>query len=1093
LGAFLVSHFAGATYGDTTTFLGAPYDGDGGLATNALLDFPEDVTADGSGNLYIADTQNHAIRKVDAAGIITTLAGGSYGSADGQGAAAEFAQPRGVAVDAAGVVYVADSSNNAIRTISPTGSVTTLVASGLSSPQGVAVAGATLFVADTGNNALKGVSTSGGTVATIASNLSEPKKIAALADGSVVFVADNGSHRVLKVVVATGAVSVVAGSGRDEYEEGTGESASFQNVYGVALDRTEENLFVSDHDLYLTDRIRSINLATGATSLLAVDTAQQEMIFPAGMVTQGNQLYVAMSGLGIVRKFHTRDATITSIVAGGDRFGTREGANPLFGRPSDLFLTEDLKTMYLADNNRIRRIDMATKTSSYVIGSIVDNYRDGVPETETTNNLDEARFSGVAGIAVNSASTAIYVADRWNNRIRKVDLTVSPYRTSLVTGAGRKNSTGETSNGYQEGARCDQVVDRTETLALQAGCAYFLQPTSLVLDPSETHLYVADSGNNRIRKVRLSDGATTLVAGGDEGSADGVGAAAQFKTPWGITLSDDGKTLYVADRDNHRIRAINLETNAVTTVAGSGSAGYREGIGTAAFFSFPRSVKLGADGKLYLTESGSQRIRQLDPATGLTKLVSGSGNRGYPNGAAASAEFNGLTGIAPETGSNVVYVADSSNDVIRQIDITGVAPYTNPAPTVTAVRPAEVDPDWDKGNGLRIKITGTGFRYGAVARFFTYRAIKTYVVSSKEIVAQLPLSKMKPGWYDITVTNVDGQFGFLEAGIAIRAGDDSVPDVFYSERDIRGITAYPKSMREGFFVAAGNVWGDERDEIIVGTGNGLRPQVRIFSNTGFLRGKFDAFPSSWRTGVRVAVCDLNGDGRNEIIATTGAGVRAKVKVFRANGKPTITGGFSILTKTFRGGANIACGDVTGDGKAEILVAAARGGTPTVYVYRSRGQLVTKFSAQAKRFRGGVTLATADLNNDGIDEILTAPESGAGYTRAYSGRGKQVFRGFFPYGASYTGGVSVAGGDTNHDGKTEIVVSPRSGQRSQVRVYTSNTNRLLAKFTAYPRAFTGGVNVAVGDANGDGTDDIITAPVSNFTASIRMFRQNGSSL
>lgn len=1093
-GLFVALPSAGATYGDTSTFAGKVYDGDGGAASSALLDFADDVADDASGNLYIADTFDNAIRKVGTDDIITTLAGGSYGFTDGMGAASEFAQPRGVAVDADGNVYVADTGNDAIRKITSAGIVTTLVNTGLADPYGVGVAGSTLFIADSGNNALKSVPTSGGSVSTITTGLSDPRKLAVTSDGSAVYVADNGSHRVLKVVVSTGAVSVVAGSGDNAYLEGTGAGAKFENVWGVALDTDETRLFVSDHDLYLTDRIRTIDLASGATTLFTSDTTQTNMIFPAGMAVHGGNLYVAMSGLGIVRRYATNNASATSVKAGGDRFGMREGSDPLFGRPHDIALSADRQTMYVADNNRIRKLAMATKTSASIIGSIVDNYREGVPVGAGQTNLDEARFSAVSSIVVTNDEKTLYVADRWNNRLRKIDLSASPYRSLLVTGAGRTNSTGETSNGYQEGSSCDHIVDRNDDLTLRSGCAYFLQPTTIVLDPTEAFLYVADTGNNRIRKVAIADGATSLVAGSDSGFADGTGSSARFNAPWGLALSDDGRTLYVADRGNHRIRAVDLATNTVTTIAGAGSPGYQEGIGAKAFFSFPRSLKLGADGFLYITEAGSHRVRQLDPATGLTKLVTGSGNRGYVNGAQETVEFNNLEGLAPATTESTVYVVDSWNDVIRAMDITGTAPYADPAPTVTKVAPHEVDRDWDKGTGLRVKILGTGFRHGAVTKFYTYTASKTYVVSATEAVAIIPLKRMKPGWYDVTVTNTDGQFGVGEALLALRGDDDSVPDEFFSVSELRGLYGFDKKLRGGFQVGSGNVIGDSKDETIAGTGDGQSPIVRVIAKDGSVVSEFKPYAAKTNAGVRIATCDLNGDGTDEIVTAPGVGSAITIRIFNARGTPVILpNGIRPFSKKFKGGATIVCGDVSGDGRPEIIVAPGKGGSANVLLYVNTGAKTGSLAPYGKKFKGGFELGLADLDGNGTKELLIAPESGARPVLLMSGNGKKLTGGFSPFGKKFKGGMTVAGGDTNADGKEEIIVAPRSASKPLVKVYGSNGTKLLSQFYAYPRTFRGGVKVSSGDVNGDGIADIITVPASKYPPSIRFFKQNGATL
>lgn len=1099
-GIFFMPKTAFAAYGDTTTFTGKPYDGDGGQADEALLDFPEDVAVDANGNMYIADTYNDAVRKVATDGTISTLAGGGYGFSDGTGTDASFALPRGIATDANDNVYVADTSNNAIRKITPAGVVTTLLNSGLSAPYGIAIAGTTLFILDNGSNSLKSMPLSGGVVTTVATGLNDPRKIAVTDDGTKAYIADSGSHRVLQILVSTGVVSVVAGSDALGYQEGVGAAAAFNYPYGVALSADEQTLYVADPDLYVTDRIRTIDLASGQTSLFAVDTAQSDMIFPAGMAVANNNLYIAMSGLGIVRRYALNDATDTEVFAGTDRFGMREGSDPLFGRPNDAALSLDGKTMYIGDNNRVRKLDMATKASSYITGSIVDNYREGLPIGIGVSTLQEARFSNVAGIVVASDGKALYIADRWNNRIRKVDLTASPVSTSLVTGAGRSNSTGETENGYQEGGPCSQIVDRTDSLTLQSGCAYFLGPTSLALDPSEHYLYVADTGNNRIRRITLSDGTTSLVAGSSQGYADGIGSAAQFNAPFGIAVNSDGTKLYVADRGNHRIRVIDLTTNGVTTLAGAGSAGYREGIGTAAFFSYPARLKIGADGMLYVTESGSHRIRLVDPATGLTKLVSGSGDRGFANGTQRQAKFNGLGGIVPDTANGIVYVLDSGNDTIRQMDVEGAAPYADPAPTITKVEPSDVDPRWTKTGNINVKIRGTGFRYGATVKFYTTKAVKTYIVSSKEIVVTVPIAKLTPGWYDVTVTNVDNQFAVKETAFGVRdpkSGKDSltgkVPDRFFTLSALRGFTGFSNAYAGGFTITTGNVWGDQKKEIVLGTADGQAPLVKIYSNNGKQRGSFFAFSKTTKTGVRVASCDLDNNGFDEVIAAPGSGSNPIVRIFDRTGKLVLKKGFSALDKKFTGGIHLACADLNGDGKAEIVATGSRGGNGKVYVYAATGKLLSSFAPYGSSFHGGITLGTVRPNATTAARILVAGETGQAKVLVYSYDGKRQGIGISPYGPSFNGGISVSGGDTSGDGVGKIVVTPVHSAGTLAKIFSSATGKRLAQFSVPPKKFTGGIRVAVGDVDGDGVADIATVAAARFHAIVQMFHQNGKPL
>ena len=191
--------------------------------------------------------------------------------------------------------------------------------------------------------------------------------------------------------------------------------------------------------------------------------------------------------------------------------------------------------------------------------------------------------------------------------------------------------------------------------------------------------------------------------------------------------------------------------------------------------------------------------------------------------------------------------------------------------------------------------------------------------------------------------------------------------------------------------------------------------------------------------------------------------------------------------------NIACGDLEGDGVAEIVVAAAEGGEPRVAMYRANGKKIGQFNAAAKTFRGGITVGVIDTNGDGIKEILTAPESGKGTVNVFTNKAKKRISGFYPFRRNFTGGLSVAGGDTNNDGKDEIIVAPRSNAQTRVKVYRNDGRRVLANFLAYPRGYTGGAVVASGDMNGDGTDDILTAPARSFSPSFRMFHQNGTPL
>ncbi|MFA5134350.1 MAG: FG-GAP-like repeat-containing protein [Patescibacteria group bacterium] len=1089
---------AHATYGDVATYAGSVYGGDGGDKLDAYFDFPEDLALDTSGNYYIADTYNNVIRKISSGGTVSTLAGGgSYGSADGASTAAQFALPRGVAAGSDGAVYVADTGNSRIRKVAADGTVSTLVSSGVSSPYGVRPYGTRLYIADSGNGAIKYVSTSGGTVTTLTSSLSDPRRMDISDDGQTLYVADNGNHRVVSVNTTTGVVNVIAGSGNSGYVEGIGTLAQFENVWGIALDGGY--LYVSDHDGWTVDRIRKINLATRSTSLVYQDTRQNEMIYPSGVLVNGDYVYTVNAGLGTVHRFNKNNGSDNSLFAGSDRFGNENGDidGALFGRPNDMAMTADGKYLYVADNNKIRKIDTSAGTVSHVIGSSVDNYRgEGTDYDELP-----VRFSTIQGITVNAAGTRLYIADRWNNRIRGVNLTADPISTFLVSGAGLINTRGDDNNGYLEGTRCSEDIQTTGA----SGCSYFRAPTGIVIDPTNTYLYVSDTGNNRIRKVRISDGQTWLVAGsGEAGYLNGIGSSARFNRPFGLTIDATGSNLYVADTNNHVIRKIELSSGTVSTVVGNGSAGYREAIGTDAVLSYPEYVKMSADNQLYFSDTGSQRVRVVDPSTRLTKLVAGSGTRGYKNGAKESAQFNNIKGLQPSADSTLLYVADMWNDAIRRVDVEGEAPYSEPAPTLSAISPSEVNPAWDKGAGLHVKVEGGNFQHGLITLFGNAEAEITYVQSATSLSVRLPLTKMNPGWYDVTVRSLDGQEATLERSLGITNSAGVTPDVYYEYSGKTAGTisspgsysppiaegtsffAYSSSLRGGYHTGAGNLLGSNDEEIIVGSGDGMAPHVRVFDSTGTLKAQFFAYDSSLRNGVIVSACDVNGDGMEEVVTAQGPGGWPLVRIFDGYGT-VVNDGFYVLDGKYTGGVNLSCGDTNGDGISEIVVAAQAGGGPHVLVYNVDGKILTNFMAYDPKFRGGINVTTADADGDGKDEIITGPQIGASHVQFFQIRPNELKRlspGFYAFNLDYRGGVSVAGVDTDGDGTKEVLVGVGEEASPLVRVFNIH-EELQKEFYVYTTTYLGGVNIAGGDVDGDGADELMTVPRSGGGPNVRV--------
>ena len=231
----------------------------------------------------------------------------------------------------------------------------------------------------------------------------------------------------------------------------------------------------------------------------------------------------------------------------------------------------------------------------------------------TTAIGSAARFDWVEGVAVNGDAQWGLIADTYNQTIRHVDI-LSGQVTTIAGEAGVSGS----DDGVGSAARFDT-------------------PFHLAISPDESFALVADSGNHTMRRIDLATYAVTTIAGlaGSSGSADGVGSAARFNDPRGIAISGDGSFVLVADSGNHTVRRIDLATLAVTTLAGNpGLSGSADGIGAAARFDTPASVTLSGDGSRALVADPFNRlIRALDLGTlAVTTLAGQAGSTGYTDG-----------------------------------------------------------------------------------------------------------------------------------------------------------------------------------------------------------------------------------------------------------------------------------------------------------------------------------------------------------------------------------------------------------------------------------------------------------------------------
>jgi hypothetical protein len=258
-----------------------------------------------------------------------------------------------------------------------------------------------------------------------------------------------------------------------------------------------------------------------------------------------------------------------------------------------------------------------------------------------------------------------------------------------------------------------------------------------------------------------------------------------------------------------------------------------------------------------------------------------------------------------------------------------------------------------------------------------------------------------------------------------------------------------------------------------GAGFGNLPVVKVFDAAGNMTNSFLAYSAAFLGGVHVAVGDVNGDGVPDIVTGAGFGGAPHVKVFSGVDNSLLYS-FFAYGATFPGGVNVAVADVNGDGKADIITGAGPTGGPHVKVFSGADLTeLDSFFAYGATFSGGVNVAGGDVNGDGKADIITGAGQGGGpHVKVFNGTDLSLLASFYAYDATFTGGVNVASADITGDGKADIITGAGEGGGPHVKVFNGADLSTLASFFAYPVFFGGGVTVAAGDINGDGRPDII---------------------
>ena len=288
--------------------------------------------------------------------------------------------------------------------------------------------------------------------------------------------------------------------------------------------------------------------------------------------------------------------------------------------------------------------------------------------------------------------------------------------------------------------------------------------------------------------------------------------------------------------------------------------------------------------------------------------------------------------------------------------------------------------------------------------------------------------------------------------------------------------AYLESFHGGVSIAVGDINGDGEKEIITGAGPTGGPHVRIYNAQGeWTEQEFFAYSTSFRGGISVAAGDINGDGIDEIITGAGPGGGPQVRVFNQTGAPVLQ--FYAYDQNFRGGVKVATGDVNGDGKDEIICGPVSVGGPHLRVFGQDGQPTEwEIFAFSKDFRGGLNIATGDVNGDGRDEIGVCPAGDAqAWCKIYQYDDHATILAQWNSFGTAECGAGIAMADLTGNSKAEVIVGAGPGGGPHVRVFDQKGEWIGLDTFAYHANFTGGLRLTAQDLDNDGQAEIITAP------------------